>query len=89
MKVYVCISGIYSSQEIQEIHTTRHGCSDWFTECYSSTWRDDFLSATDKENFREWLAGTLDVEVLALDFGSIEECDLIDDLPKGLPEVLP
>lgn len=85
MKVYVCIRGRYvcirgrwSDQQIVEIHSSKGGCRAWI---------EAVCTSGERQEFGIWVAEQ--IGNFYFDDGSIEECELIDDLPKGLPEVIP
>jgi hypothetical protein len=82
MNIYVCISGRYSDQSIDEIHTTKNGCLKWVIDNHS-----DLATGKDKElvQFHQWDG----IGVIYFRNGYIEVCELTDDSPKFLTPVTP
>ena len=75
--IYVCISGCYSDQSIDEIHTTKDGCRKW--------WPSAKLAEFDKWDGADgaYVAGHNG------EFHRIEVCELTEDSPKFLTPVRP
>ncbi len=77
MNIYVCISGYYSDQSIDEIHTTKEGCRRWWPYRHIG----DFNEWNGEDGISRSAGGG--------EFHRIEVCELTEDSPKFLTPVTP